>query len=340
MLRHFWKPATGQIILMQLSISERARRYIVGIHSLSGSGGHLSALNAACALVKGFDLSEETALELLTEWNATNALPPWPMADLRHKIREAAKSDKPSGYLLANDRHQPPSTQRPRASAPPPVVNDAAAKARQREQWPAFRVGTLEELRTLASLRKIGPGIAWTAQREGLLRFTTSRAGELCYVLTEGTLGQVRRLDGQPFTKPDGSTMKSKNLLGSEGKWLGYDYAERHPNAPVIIVEGLVAWLEAAHVITSSDSLAWVPFAALSASVKLEARELVLLAGRRVLIARDRGSEGAAAAVNWQDALQATGTHARIWNPPTDAKDLGEAMALPTFNPNSIFNLA
>ncbi len=327
----------GAIMPMQLSITERARRYIAGIHSISGSGGHVSALNAASALVKGFDLSAENALELLTEWNATNALPPWPLADLRHKIRDAAKSDKPSGYLLNTD-HQHTSTQRPRASVPPPVANDAAAKEQQRKQWPTFRLGSAEELRALAKLRGIGHGIVWTAQREGLLRFTTASTGELCYVLTEGTLAQVRRLDGKPFTKCDGSTMKSKNLAGSVGKWLGYDYLARHLKAPVVIVEGLIGWLEAAHAITSSGSPEWIPFAALSASVKLEAGELALLAGRRVVIARDWGSEGALAAVMWQESMAGVGVTAAIWTPPLPAKDLGEALNLPGFDPSSIFN--
>ena len=78
-----------------------ARNYIAPIRSISGSGGHTSLLAAATALVMGYDLPEDSAMELLSEWNQTNAIPPWSDAELRHKLREAAKSGRPRGYLLA-----------------------------------------------------------------------------------------------------------------------------------------------------------------------------------------------------------------------------------------------
>ena len=327
---------------MQTSTIERAQRYLAHIHSISGSGGHAAAYAAAVALVRGYDLPPDEALAPFREWNQTNASPPWSESDLRHKINEATKADRPAGYLLANDRHptRPPSASKPFHRPTPPPQDEAAKKAAQRQQWPSFRLGTDKELHAVAHLRGIEAGIAWIAQKEGILRFSTSRAGEPCFILTEGTLAQVRRMDGQPFTKQDGSTMKAQCLPGSAGKWLGRAMLERSPSAPALIAEGLVAWLEAAHAITSTTGeglRAWLPFAALSANVKLEARELALLANRRVLIARDRGSEGAAAAVSWQAALSEAGINAPIWTPPLPAKDLGEAMRLPDFNPDSIF---
>ena len=106
----------------------------------------------------------------------------------------------------------------------------------------------------------------------------------------------------------------------------------------MLVVEGLVAWLEAAEAITISDFRRWIPFAALSAVVRLESRELELLAGRDVIIARDLGEAGAEAALNWEESLQEAGVQVSIWEPPPAAKDLGEALRLPSFNPNSIFN--
>lgn len=320
------------------TILERARNYIATIHSISGSGGHTSALAAATALVRGYDLPEDSAMELLSEWNQTNALPPWGDADLRHKLREAAKSDRSAGYLLTNDKSSafalPKSDSR---SLNAPAVSEDATKAAKRHKWPTFRLGTEAELRAVAKLRHLHGGIPWLAQREGLLRFTTTKAGEQCFVLTEGTLAQARRMDGKSFDI-NGSICKSWSLPGSDGKWMGYTMLESHPKAPVLIVEGLVAWMEAAHAITASDHLPWLPFAALAAGVKLESRELALLAGRRVLIARDLGEAGVEAALNWEESLQEIGVQVSIWEPPLGAKDLGDALRLPSFNANSIFN--
>ncbi len=318
-----------------------ARNYIAPIRSISGSGGHTSLLAAATALVMGYDLPEDSAMELLSEWNQTNAIPPWSDAELRHKLREAAKSGRPRGYLLANGKSSSfaASPSRSHLRQPDtPAVSEAAVKSARRQQWPTFRLGTEAELRAVASLRKIHPGVVWLAQKEGLLRFTTPSSGERCYVFTEGTLAQVRRMDGKPFANRDGTTIKSRNLPGSVGKWLGYGLLARRRHAPVLIVEGLVAWLEAAEAITASDFRQWIPFAALSAPMPLEARELALLAGREVIIARDRGVEGAIAAQNWQESLAEIGITAPIWTPPVETKDIGESLAIPSFDPNSIFN--
>ena len=274
-------------------------------------------------------------MELLSEWNQTNAIPPWSDAELRHKLREAAKSVRQAGYLLA---HNAPSLLcHPPALRPTPPPDEAARKAAQRQQWPAFRLGTETELRSLASLRRIHPGIPWLAQKEGLLMFTTSPTGEDCYGFTEGTMAQVRRMDGQPFTSSDGKNVKSRNLPGSVGSWLGYAILERHPNAPVLVGEGLVSWMEVMEALTRAGAWNWRPFAALSASVHLGERELSLLRGRQIIIARDRAEAGAAAAIRWQQQLATVNTTARIWTPPLPCKDLGELL---TTDPNATLQFA
>ena len=315
-----------------ISIQDRARAYIAPIQSISGSGGHTALFKAALALAKGYNLPEDEALALLREWNETNASPPWSESDLVHKIREAAKSDRPAGYLLTKDNgHQ-------FHKAPPPIAWGGPAKtAIKRLVIPALTKGTDMQLREVATLRGISPFVVWLASNKGYLRFT-SHEGHGCYVMTEGELVQLRRMDGQPFTKADGTTFKSKNLPGSRGTWLGYSMLERYPAAPVIIVEGLVAWMEAADAADRAECRQWIPFASLSATVKLGGRELSLLAGRRVIIAMDADETGVAGALDRQAALAAIGVTATLWIPPDGCKDLGEALALPSFNPTTIFN--
>jgi len=58
--------------------------------AISGSQGHMTAWDAALKVVAGFDLDEDSALEVLAPWNA-RCVPPWSEKELRHKAREAAK---------------------------------------------------------------------------------------------------------------------------------------------------------------------------------------------------------------------------------------------------------
>jgi hypothetical protein len=71
----------------ELTTSVRnAVAYIRRIHAKTGEGGHNATFRAACKL-RDAGLSEEEALAVLSDWNETNATPPWSAADLRHKIR-------------------------------------------------------------------------------------------------------------------------------------------------------------------------------------------------------------------------------------------------------------
>ena len=78
--------------------------------SIDGQHGGTALYEAACILIKGFLLDFETALELLIEYNLSSQ-PPWSESELRRKLREAAKSKFPDGYLLnAPGFQQPVST--------------------------------------------------------------------------------------------------------------------------------------------------------------------------------------------------------------------------------------
>lgn len=89
------------------STVDRARKYIARIDgAVDGQGGHPRTFKVAIALVRGFNLSNETALMLLREFNE-RCRPKWKESDLRHKINDAStKSRAQWGYLLT-DRRKP-----------------------------------------------------------------------------------------------------------------------------------------------------------------------------------------------------------------------------------------
>ncbi len=117
-------------------IVERARKYLARVPpAISGQSGHDATYRAACVLVLGFGLPEETAFKLLTEWNAT-CVPPWSEHDLRRKVSEANKNPGDRNYLRdvphqRFDRIAIPSYQQPKRTKPEPretTLQDAAEK--------------------------------------------------------------------------------------------------------------------------------------------------------------------------------------------------------------------
>lgn len=83
----------------------RAARYVEGLSgAVSGQGGHDQTFDAACALVKGFDLTPEEAGPILRRWNQ-GCSPPWTDRELDHKLTQADRKpdDKPRGYLFRGD---------------------------------------------------------------------------------------------------------------------------------------------------------------------------------------------------------------------------------------------
>ncbi len=58
--------------------------------AVSGQFGHTHTYSAALALVDGFGLDQQTALELLREWNAS-CQPPWSDRELARKIQQASR---------------------------------------------------------------------------------------------------------------------------------------------------------------------------------------------------------------------------------------------------------
>lgn len=85
----------------RLSPYERAKLYMANWDpAIAGQGGDVATFANACALVRGFELSDSDAMDLLQEWNRT-CQPPWTEGELWTKVCGARSyGRKPFGYLL------------------------------------------------------------------------------------------------------------------------------------------------------------------------------------------------------------------------------------------------
>jgi hypothetical protein len=98
--------------------------------AIEGQGGDAHTFRVACKLVRGFDLSDQQALEYLLAWNH-KCVPPWSESDLRVKVSSARENGtEPFGYLLAAEASKPGSWRPPAAGAPTtatPTLDDGGA---------------------------------------------------------------------------------------------------------------------------------------------------------------------------------------------------------------------
>ena len=80
---------------------ERARAFLQRVDSaVSGQRGDLLTFRVCCRIVRGFDLSDDEAVSVLSEWNA-RCEPPWSEHELRQKITNARRYGRePQGGLL------------------------------------------------------------------------------------------------------------------------------------------------------------------------------------------------------------------------------------------------
>lgn len=83
----------------------RARAYVATMDpAVAGQRGHAACFNVAVALVRGFELPEPVALELLAEYSG-RCRPPWSAKELSHKIASAqSQSTRAPGFLLGGAR--------------------------------------------------------------------------------------------------------------------------------------------------------------------------------------------------------------------------------------------
>jgi len=300
---------------------ERAAAYLEHMPpAIAGSGGHSATFNAAAVLVRGFALTEHDALPLLVEWNHTHCQPPWTEAELRHKLRSAATSTRPLGYLL----DEAPTNGR-RTS--PDFENESEKKSRLRNAWPEFRPLKPAGIAAIAKLRHMRPDAVDLACRWGFVKGAEIE-GQQCFIMHEGTFAQARRLNGEPFMRGDGTRIKARNLPGSEGAFIGQRWVgdTRH----VLLVEGCIGLLEALAALTLVNMAeSWSILAATSASSRF-ARDPALLArlrGRHVRIVPDADEAGLNAAASWLADLEAAGAMVDAMPLPDGIKDLGALVA-------------
>ena len=80
---------------------QRARAYVDKVPpAIAGQGGNTHTFILACRLVRGFDLSDGEALDVLSSWNQT-CVPPWSERELEQLIQNAHDhGDEPVGGRL------------------------------------------------------------------------------------------------------------------------------------------------------------------------------------------------------------------------------------------------
>ena len=315
-----------------ISTSERASAYLAKMPiSVSGQGGHAAAFAAALVLVKGFDLGEEEALPLLAEWNAA-CLPPWTESELRHKLRDAAASQKRAGYLLGES--DAPARER----IVPNFENEAEKKERWRKAWPEFRTLTEDELAIIAKLRGIPHDGLSLARYRGFIKGALID-GHDCFIIHEGMFAQARRFDGGLLETKKGPA-KTKNLPGSTGAFIGQRLLGKATH--VLMVEGAFGLVEALTAFAFIHTAeCWSVIAATSAYSRF-ARDpalLALLAGRHVRIVPDTDEAGLDAAKSWLDALKAKGATVDAVPLPDGCKDLGDIIANPQAHEETLNSL-
>lgn len=286
-----------------MTTTDRARAYLAKLPAaVAGNGGHAATFATACRLVE-FGLAESEAWSLLCEWNRSHCQPPWQEAELRHKLTDAYRHTSPRPEFNAP---RPASRSRPVSSASP---------AGKRPALPALRAGTARELAALATLRGLAVEGIEVAQERGLLRFGDWRRQAAWFVLDGSSrVAQARRMDGQPWRKPDGSDFKAWTLPGSAGAWpVGIGEAEDF--AHLALVEGGPDLLAACQFLWCEDrEHDCAPVAMLGGSAAIHADALPLFAGKRVRIFPHVDPTGDNAALRWAEQLTAAGAAVDAFN--------------------------
>lgn len=91
---HTWSRPVGDVL-------QRARKYIARMPpAVAGQHGDETTFRVCCRLVRGFDLGDDDALNVMANWNGA-CVPPWSENDLRAKLAAARRYGRePVGGLL------------------------------------------------------------------------------------------------------------------------------------------------------------------------------------------------------------------------------------------------
>lgn len=298
------------------TVFARASRYLAKMPpAVSGSGGHNSTFKAACALVHGFALDQETAVRLLVEEYNPTCDPPWTEHELRHKVRSAEKpqSNRPRGYLLNDDRRP----ERPRPPRP------------ERRPWPDLTTGSRgREWSELAERRGVSLEAIDLGVSVGLIRFGWNR-GFRCWFTTDGDrlVAEARRLDGETFQIGDGKA-RTDTFIQHDGAGrhaVGLPLLGEYPVA--LLVEGSADLLAALDVLLFGDLLASVAaLALLGASARFLPGEVSRLTSKRVLVLYDADETGQRQARKRAAELEHAGAEPFLGELPEGCEDLNDAV--------------
>jgi hypothetical protein len=175
---------TSAISIAQ-SAQNRARAYLHSIPpAVSGAGGHAQTFAVACALIHGFALDQESAFQLIFEWN-THCVPHWTERELRHKLKSASNAGhtKQRGHLLGNLKVSTVHRARP---SPADVQPE-----REREQFRALKLRAEKSLRLIAAAHACDVSDLWemspyrldgNAADEGLLLLRLYRPEDVIWI--------------------------------------------------------------------------------------------------------------------------------------------------------------
>jgi len=327
---------------MTISIIERAQRYITHMPpSIQGSGGSDAIYKVALSLAKGFFLPEREAFPILSEWNQTNADPPWSESELLHKLRDASNSTHvPDRYLL---KDQDAFKTRARIKRVPKAryflasrggysAADLAQKAAKQAAWTPLRPLTGGEKSAIAALRHCpGAAVDILSQCDRLMA-DEDRPG--CFILTDGRSDgrghrQYRNLNGSAFHHGK----KSDNTKGSAAKgFFSLSHDRRlDPDELIFITEGTISLLESISIQWLCEGRAnrWHFLAAHSAASTFAAEPKILeaIAGHHCRIMPDPGETGTDAAKAWRNELRALGCTVDRARLPDGFQDLKTILA-------------
>lgn len=94
-------PPRNQSQGLPSDVGERARKYLAAIPAaVAGSHGDAITFRVCCRLVRGFALSDDDAMDVISDWNRA-CEPPWSEGELRAKLAGARRYGRePIGGLL------------------------------------------------------------------------------------------------------------------------------------------------------------------------------------------------------------------------------------------------